>query len=348
MNWKIYIGMVALLVLVSGCIAPQIPVSDETTLKIGVVLPLTGFSAEAGENVKNGFELAKAELLAQGYIFELLYQDDECDPRQAIDAYAALQLRNIEYLTGFVCSGSVMAVLPFIEQDAQQTILSVASNPDLPLMSEYIYRVGPSDKYDALMHAEFISERDASYALVVIQNDYGAGIRNVLVQEQQPVMVETFNLGAQDFRSILVKIKQANVDVISLVGYPDNTIAFLTQLQELGMGDMVVIGSAGTITSELFVNPQLTQNFHYTDFGHTAQFTAKYQQTYNRHPDYYSQFGYDSLYAIMQASEVGIDNVVFEGATGTVEFNEVGERKDLYPSIFQFIEGEVVCYKNCQ
>jgi branched-chain amino acid transport system substrate-binding protein len=78
-------GVLAFLVLALGLAMAQ------TTLKVGVILPLSGVSAVSGKAALNGIQLAADEVNAAGKVrLELVVVDDGTDPAKAVPAFTKL------------------------------------------------------------------------------------------------------------------------------------------------------------------------------------------------------------------------------------------------------------------
>ena len=68
--------------------------SAQNTVKIGVILPLTGSQAAFGEALKNGYSIALDDINAKGGVLgkkvELDIYDDQSKPDQAVQGVAKL------------------------------------------------------------------------------------------------------------------------------------------------------------------------------------------------------------------------------------------------------------------
>ena len=63
-------------------------------IKLGAILPLTGPSAATGQDMKDGYELAREQINAAGGAngapSEVIYEDDQNDPATAVAAWEKL------------------------------------------------------------------------------------------------------------------------------------------------------------------------------------------------------------------------------------------------------------------
>jgi branched-chain amino acid transport system substrate-binding protein len=81
-------------------------------IRVGLAAPLTGSSAWGGVDIKEGTELAAADLNARGGVLgeriEVVWADDYCYGDQAIAAAAKLIAANVAVVIGHPCSGAAL------------------------------------------------------------------------------------------------------------------------------------------------------------------------------------------------------------------------------------------------
>jgi len=96
-------GVLAFLVLALGLAMAQ------TTLKVGVILPLSGVSAVSGKAALNGIQLAADEVNAAGKVrLELVVVDDGTDPTKAVPAFTKLMtVDRVDIVIGGLASSVV-------------------------------------------------------------------------------------------------------------------------------------------------------------------------------------------------------------------------------------------------
>src|SRR5580765_8922444 len=85
------------------------------TVKVGVLLPLTGNTAWAGRTNRLAAMIAAEEVNAQdlagGYKIELVFGDSQCEPRPAHDqAQRLISQEKVQLLIGEWCSSASVAV----------------------------------------------------------------------------------------------------------------------------------------------------------------------------------------------------------------------------------------------
>ncbi len=137
------VGVIAVVVVAAAAVwlgkygisgAGNGPAADiNGTIKIGVVLPLTGNYAEYGQNVLPALQLVADELNRQGGPkVSLLVQDDQAQPKQAVSALQKLiQVDGVRFVIGGFTSASSIAMYPIAERAGVLMFSSSSSTPSL-------------------------------------------------------------------------------------------------------------------------------------------------------------------------------------------------------------------------
>src|SRR5258708_35436827 len=119
----------------------------QNTVKIGVILPLTGSQAAFGEALKNGYLIALDDINAKGGVMgkkiELDIYDDQSKPDQAIQGVSKLVDQDqMPMILGSFSSESTKAMVPAVHQ-RQIPLIIPAANADnvLDSKSPWAFRV---------------------------------------------------------------------------------------------------------------------------------------------------------------------------------------------------------------
>lgn len=105
---------------------PVAPVASEP-IKIGVIAPLTGVVADYGEEIRKG-----AMAGAAGKNVELVYEDDKCDPKEAVSAFQKLTgFQKISFLIGPACGSPQEAIVPLLNNQKILALVPAAASADL-------------------------------------------------------------------------------------------------------------------------------------------------------------------------------------------------------------------------
>jgi len=251
---KILVGIVVLVVVI---IFLQFSltgnaVKEQETIKIGVMIPLTGNLGNFGQNWMTAIEIAVDEINNNGGIngkkVEMIYEDSKCDPKESVTIVTKLiNIDKVPVIIGDVCSGSTLSAAPIAESNKVVLISPGASSPKITNAGDYIFRDYPSDSYQGKFSAELAYDRLGKRNAAVLSpiNDYSLGVKDVFENRfielgGNIVLEETYNEGTKDLRSQITKIKQTNPDVIFLTAYPDELVIAIKEINELGIKSQIL------------------------------------------------------------------------------------------------------------
>jgi branched-chain amino acid transport system substrate-binding protein len=221
------------------------------SLKIGAVLGLTGRYASLTEQVKNGYELAFADLNKNSQLqLELKMLDDESDATKTVQRIESLY-----------SSDNVLAFLGGAGSDLHAAAAAVADKDKTPYLGvafalltvhqkglKYLFSPFPKSPalskniYDLL---DTLNPTLTKVAIFTEKTDWGAEL-NALWKQDGParkyeiVANEEYAPGSSDFSSLILKAKSANADVLLSMPTPPDGMALLKQMKELDFGPKVL------------------------------------------------------------------------------------------------------------
>ena len=114
----------------------------EETIKIGMIGPLTGGAASYGTSVKQGAEIAVAEINALGGMqIDPYYEDDEADGEKGLNAYNNLLDKGVQMFDGCVTTGSCKTVATQAYEDRAFMLTPSASSLEVINGKDNVYQV---------------------------------------------------------------------------------------------------------------------------------------------------------------------------------------------------------------
>src|SRR5215472_15148530 len=130
-------------------------------LTIAVAGPMTGGESAFGRQMKNGADLAVADINAAGGVngkkLALDAEDDACDPKQARSVAEKIAGAKIPFVAGHFCSSSS---IPASEAYADSSVLQITPASTNPLFTERklwnVARVCGRDDQQGLVAADYI------------------------------------------------------------------------------------------------------------------------------------------------------------------------------------------------
>jgi branched-chain amino acid transport system substrate-binding protein len=114
-------------------------------IKIGSLLPRSGFEALTGQICQQGLDVAKAMLKDMGVAFEVIDGDTESKPEVARTQAERLIQEGCHILTGAFDSGQTAAIAQVAEQHAIPMLINIGADPSITAQGyKYVFRNFPT------------------------------------------------------------------------------------------------------------------------------------------------------------------------------------------------------------
>ncbi|HQZ46016.1 MAG TPA: branched-chain amino acid ABC transporter substrate-binding protein [Usitatibacteraceae bacterium] len=351
--------------------APKAAAPAGVTVTIAHAGPLTGSIAHLGKDDENGTALAIAQandhkltIGGMPVTFKMMSEDDQADPKTGTTIAQKLVDAKVAAVIGHLNSGVTIPASEIYTKAGIPVVSGAATNPTLTERGlKGVFRtVGRDDQQGPAIASFIVSELKAKkVAILDDKTAYGEGLANE---------VEKFLKGAKvrivtrerttdketDFKAVLTKIKSTNPDVVFHGGMDATGGPMLKQARELGIKSAFTFGD-GACTSEMAkLAGAAAEGMICSQAGLPAEaaskdfqdaFKAKYGEIKQ-----YAPYFYDATQAVIEAMKKAnstdpakfgpeIYNVSFTGATGKVEFDAKGDRKDADITIFRLKDGNI-------
>ena len=295
--------------------------SNTGTIKIGCTGPLTGGAAIYGQAVKNGAEIAVAEInsLSGGkYQFEFKMEDDTHDPEKAENAYNALVDWGMDMMMGTVTSSPAEVTAADAYRDRYFFLTPSASSTNVTDGKDNVFQMCFADPNQGSGSAKYIAEHKLGTKVAVIwKNDdsYSTGIRDTFVAKAKElglevVVEQTFTETTQtDFSVQIEKCQAAGADLVFLPMYYTPASLIFNQANAIGYAPtwFGVDGMDGILTLEGF-DTKLAEGvivltpYSADDSSDLNQnFVKTYNEKFGETPNQFAADAYDCIYAIYQA-----------------------------------------------
>ena len=198
---------------------------------IAVAGPMTGDEAAFGRQMKNGAEMAVADINAAGGVLgkklALDIEDDACDPKQARSVAEKIAGAKIPFVAGHYCSSSS---IPASEAYADGNVLQITPASTNPLFTERklwnVARVCGRDDQQGQVAAQYIAKnfKGKNIAILNDKTTYGKGLADETKKALNKAgvtekMYESYNKGDKDFNAIVSQLKRDNIDLVYVGGY---------------------------------------------------------------------------------------------------------------------------------
>ena len=131
----------------------------------------------------------------------------------------------------------------------------------------------------------------------------------------KPAIVETFESSDRDLTPQLLRIKEAQVDVMIVAGDPPNHVIAVQQIRQLGLGMKVVLSNGGVLPSTIKLYPAGAADGIYGTVDSLPardpaqkEWTDRYRAMFNVDADYSAAEYYDGVRMLAIAiAKVGTD-----------------------------------------
>jgi branched-chain amino acid transport system substrate-binding protein len=370
---------VALLGGVAGCAAATTPKTDAAapaaakSISIGFAAPLTGDNAVYGISMKRAVDLAikeanaSAEAKAAGVTFVVEPEDDQGDPKQAVNVAQLLAGKPaVVGVVGHFNSGCSIPASK-VYQGAGMAMVSVSTNPQLTAQGyDVVNRIVAKDDEQGSFAAKMVAGT-LKYKKVAVVDDataYGKGLADEFVREFTAgggTVVDREQIQAKevDFSSILTKIKAVAPEAVYYGGA--HTEGALISRQSKAMGLKVPVIGGDMLQSDEYIKlatPAAAEGDICTALGlpleqqpKGADFKAAYTAAYpGETPGPYDSYSYDSTWVFVKAAlKAGADragvakairSMQFDGVTGSFTFDSKGDTSNKAISAYKVTKGK--------
>ncbi len=358
--------MIKKLLLVVAALSLLIPAvacgpKEAETIKIGCVLELTGELGHMGEMMLDGARMAVDEINAAGGVLgkqvELVEEDGGTDPAKGFDRVKKLvEIDGVQVIVGPMITPTSELSMPYAKVHKIPLITMSATGVPLSELegTEWYFRTCLRDDAQGRLLAEIVMDKGyTSLATIVLDNTYGIGLEAGLVEgleeagyQFEHVVSIHYDIAKKDYRTELGLIRDRNPDVVLAVTYGDDGIIVFKQALEMGLDEIAWLGCDGNYGSALFAEPKSAEFMEKAIVAGTRtvgtgpayeQFVPTYTEKFGAAPETYCDTTYDAVWAIAKAIEAAgvydgeaikaaLIELEFDGATGPISFNELGDR----------------------
>ncbi|MDD4613731.1 ABC transporter substrate-binding protein [Aminivibrio sp.] len=329
------------------------------TVKIGLLVPLTGPAAADGTSALYSVQIALDQVNAAGGVLgkkvELIYYDDRADAKEAVAlSHKLIEQDGIDAFVAGSYSLPTRAVAPIFQEEGIPLVAAYAIHPDVTRAGDYCFRNG---------FLGMVEGRAAGYtahkllggktvALLTSDNDFGrtlvVGFKEYAAKyapDLKIVSEQAYPFSEKDYKPYLSKIKELDPDVIFASGYYFQTGPLLRQARELGIQSKI-LGEEGADSPKLMeIAGDASEGFHIvTNFDRddprpvVQDFLKEFRSRHKFEPDMVGASAYDAFMIITDGMKTSgstegakVRDAIaavkdYNGLTGIIGgFDEIGE-----------------------
>jgi branched-chain amino acid transport system substrate-binding protein len=218
------------------------------TLKVGVLLPLTGNTAWAGKTNRIAAAIAAEEVNAQdlagGYKLELAIGDSQCEPRPAHDqAERLIGQEKVQFLIGEFCSSASVAAAQVANDEKIPLLVNISTADQIAGdAGPYVFQSSMQNRYSQQREATLLQKdfKFESVAIIVENNDFGLSFRKNMIDLMQKagkkvVLDVTQDRNDTNWYATITRIPPAKPDLVIVSISAVQAANFVKQYAEAGI-----------------------------------------------------------------------------------------------------------------
>jgi len=295
--------------------------SAQDSVKIGLILPMTGQQASTGKQIDAAVKLYQAQkgTTVAGKKVEVILKDDTSVPDVTKRLAQELVVNDkVAVLAGFGITPSAMATAPIATQAKVPEVVMAAGTSSITEASPFVVRTSFTLAQSAVPMAEWAAKNGIGKVITLV-SDYGPGIDaeksfSDKFKADGGAIVENLRipLRSPDFAPVLQKVADAKPDAL-FVFVPSGTGAqFVKQFVERGMekGGVKLIAT-GDVTDDDQLNGMGDAvvgviNAHNYSAAHDSAVNKAYVEAFRKangglRPNFMSVGGWDGMHLIYEA-----------------------------------------------
>ena len=311
-----------LLLVVISVFAFMLPTqaSAADTIKVGIVLPLTGAQAKFGEIEKQSFDMALEEINGGGGIkgkkLEFIMEDDTGRPEVGRSVVEKLITKDKVVMLGGGYSSSVtFGVAGVAQQNRVPFLVNTGSADKITEQGwDYIFRLNPPVSEYASGVETFLAEVVKPKDAVILHENSLFGTKGAKAFQKsceklgiKVLMTEGYEHGGIDFKPVLVIVKQLNPDLVYMISYIMDASLLMRQARELKLTPRLFVGGAAGFTlPEFDQNAGKAANFvvsatlwhQVLPLPGAMDYFNRFKGRYNKDTEYHGAEAYAAAYVI--------------------------------------------------
>ncbi|HEX7724395.1 MAG TPA: ABC transporter substrate-binding protein [Candidatus Paceibacterota bacterium] len=330
---------------------------QDSVIRIGVIVPLTGQYAALGESDQNAMLLAKKELRAD--TMELFFEDDAYDAKKAVTAYH--KLKSIDDIDAVVIMSapSIQSVAPLTNTD---NIPLLGLGDTIVYEKDSVFQLMPASNLLFPVLGKLYGAKYDHIAVAHSDADLFAANAKGFLQGLSPnTHTNDFVVRPDDdYRTIVQKIIATKPQAVTTFIPKEDALKFLRALRvQDRTGSVHIVCDFGTELAVMeyaeAIGSDRLEGCVSTNLAATAtsDFVRSYTAAYGSEPQITADYAYDAVGLIQALAahgdrtswirELSAYGFSYDGrASGHIEFNEDGTRQDLPPDIHVYRNGRFV------
>jgi branched-chain amino acid transport system substrate-binding protein len=296
------------------------PASAQDSVKIGLILPMTGGQASTGKQIDNAIKLYMQQNgdSVAGQKIEIILKDDAADPANTKRIAQELIVNDkVNFIAGFGVTPAALAAAPLATQAKIPEVVMAAGTSIITERSPYIVRTSFTLAQSSTIIGDW-AVKNGIKKVATLTSDYAPGndalnfFKEHFVAGGGQIVEEVkVPLANPDFAPFLQRMKDSKPDAMFVFVPAGQGGNFMKQFAERGLdkAGIKVIGPGDVMDDDLLNGmgdaALGTVTAHIYSAAHPSQmnkdFVAAYKKAFGSRPGFMAVSGYDGIHLIYAA-----------------------------------------------
>ena len=278
--------------LAGGIAAPAVirtAFAQGATVKIGMVVPMTGAAAESGSFAQTGAKIALEAVNKAGGVLgkplELIFEDDQTTNPGAVLAFSKLASQpDIVAFLGSIRSTQMHAMAPDMLKVGKPVGFG-GTDPNLTkLGNPWLFRFRPNDSYSGKVIAQFGAKELGKKKWAIVHSTVafgtagGKALADALPENGATLALDQgYANQSQDFTPVVLAVRQSGADILgTYFTFETDLGIFARQLRQLGV-NIPWVGSPSivNISALKLAGPALYNTYGVADYAEDSSEASK-------------------------------------------------------------------------
>jgi len=351
LGYAFLISLLGFVLLFTGCKEKK---NEETKLKVGVLLPLTGDLAFLG-NVFHNSMLMNVDTTK----IQLIVEDTKGEAKTAVNlAQKLISTDKVKIMISFIPAISE-SVNPVCKAN-NMTHFVFAFSPEITA-NENVLKMYPSSNDEAGNYIKYIKENNIKNVVFLrhIFPDAELAFKSIIQPQLKSLNIQVedipFDLATKDFKNLASKVKSYNPELIIVQSLSYNYSNILKSFIDANLSNKV-LGDLNFIDLYNYsdIIPQEMENIPFLGVDYCLNnpykiYEENYYKTFKKRPYIFGAFPYDLMTVVNNIDKSGIskndiinyyNQNTISGVSGEIKFNETGDQIIDY-GILKYIDNKV-------
>jgi branched-chain amino acid transport system substrate-binding protein len=296
------------------------PANAQDTVKIGLILPMTGQQASTGKQISAAVRLYQQQhgTTVAGKKVEVIVKDDGAVPDNTKRIAQELIVNDkVSVIAGFGVTPAALAAAPLATEAKVVELVMAAGTSIITERSPYIVRTSFTLAQSSVIIADWAAQNNIKKVVTMV-SDYAPGADaeksfGDRFKEKGGQILEAIKvpLANPDFAPFLQRAADAKPDAIFIFVPSGQGGTFMKQYAERGLdkAGIKIIGPGDVTDDDLLPNMgdavigTVTAHFYSADHGSAKNkaYVEAFQKANNFRPNFMSVGGYDGMHLIYEA-----------------------------------------------